>query len=167
MLIFLDILTIILFSLIVTDIVRRKAWGELVFVVSVVIIGTAGEILNLLDSHTTAYTGTSGIPIYIISGGTSLAWGYLKFPLLLAERFKRNTLLLQLFFFFLLTLLFPLIEIIGIKTGLWYWLRPYDIYSPWWLFGVWKYYVTFMGIPVIISLILNTLWKKYLQNAEA
>ena len=175
-----EILTFILFFALLAKIIQRRSIFEAFFVIAALIFGTIGEMLNLFVYKATAYTDRAGVPIFIILGGALIAWSYLKLPQYLAARIeklrscsslsdrfakqsqykkikptcgiKKNNLAMQIVLFLFLSILFPVIEIAGIKANLWYWLKPYSLTSPWWWIGVWKFYMLFLGIPVLIAL---------------
>jgi hypothetical protein len=70
---------------------------------------------------------------------------------------------MQIVLFLFLSTLFLVIEIAGIKAGLWYWLKAYSITSLWWWIGVWKFYMIFLGIPVLTAFLIFSV-KEYLEN---
>jgi len=156
-------LVYILFFTLVVDIVRRKSLLEFFLIITALTTVTIGEALNLFVYKATAYTDRIGIPIYIILGGSIIAWSYFKLPQILSEKIKKNNLAMQIVLFLFLSILFPIIEIAGIKANLWYWLKPYSLTSIWWWIGVWKFYMIFLGIPVLTAFFILSL-KEYLEN---
>jgi len=160
---FIEVLTLFSFFALIANIIKRKSIFDLIFIISTIAIGTVGEILNLFIYKATAYTDRVGIPLYIILGGSLIAWTYLKLPQILATKFKKNNLFMQIVLFLFLSILFPLIEIAGIKANLWYWIKPFPQTSIWWWIGVWKFYMIFLGIPVITAFFILSL-KQYLQK---
>jgi hypothetical protein len=148
---------------IILNIIRRKSIFELLLIITALTTVAIGEVLNLLVYKATAYTDKIGIPIYIILAGSILAWSYFKLPQILSEKLKKNNLFIQLVLFLFLSTFFPVIEIAGIKAGLWYWLKPYSITSLWWWIGVWKFYMIFLGIPILTAFLIFSV-KEYLEN---
>lgn len=151
----LEILTYIFFFLLLKSIIYRTALIEAILVISIIIIATFGEYLNLFVFKATSYTGRVGIPTYIILGGVLIGWPYYKLPLVISKQLKKNNLLAKLCLFFLLSIFFPVIEICGIQLGLWHWLKPYSICNPWWWIGVWKFYMVFLGSVPLIALVMH------------
>ena len=156
-------LVYILFFTLVVDIVRRTSLLELLLLITALTTVTIGEALNLFVYKATAYTARIGIPIYIILGGSIIAWSYFKLPQILSKKIKKNNPAMLIVLFLFLSALFPVIEIAGIKAGLWYWLKPYSIVSLWWWIGVWKFYMLFLGIPVLTALTCVSV-KNYFAN---
>ena len=150
-----EIITFILFFLLLKSIIRRCAGIEASLVILIIILATVGEYLNLFVYRATAYTGRTGIPVYIILGGVLVGWSYFKLPSLIADKLDKKGLFSQICIFCLLTAAFPVIELAGMKAGLWHWLKPFPISSVWWWIGVWKFYFIFMGIPTLAILILS------------
>jgi len=150
-----EIATYILFFILMQNIIKRLDLIEAFLIIAIIIVSTFGEALNLFVYKTTAYTGRIGIPIYIIFGGVLIGWFNYKTAYLLVQKLNKNGLFSKLIIFFLISLLFPVIEIGGIKAGLWYWLKPYSISSPWWWLGVWKFYFFFLGLPSLLALIIS------------
>ncbi len=158
-----EILVFLLFFTLIANIIKKCLLFEALFILTSIIIVTVGEMLNLFVYKATAYTDSRGIPIYIILGGALIAWSYFKLPQLIAKHIRKNNLFMQIVLFLFLSTLFPVIEIAGIKAGLWYWLKPYCFSSIWWWIGVWKFYMIFLGIPVSIALLMFSL-KQSLQK---
>ena len=150
-----EILTFHLFFLLLYSIIKRLARIEACMIIFIIIIATYGEYLNLFIFKATAYTDRIGVPVYIILGGALIGWTYFKIPRLIAEKLKKDNLFTRICLFLLLSVLFPVIEICGIKLGLWHWLKPYSLSNPWWWIGVWKFYMIFLGIPSLIGLVVK------------
>ncbi len=152
-----NVIVFILFALLVFSIVAKYRKTEAIVLLSS--LGTAiyGEYLNLFKFKATSYTGTTGLPLYILLGGGLIAWSYFKLTWTIAEKFEKNNALTRIFIFFILSAFFPVIELCGIKLGLWHWLKPYSLSSIWWWIGVWKFYFLFLGIPPIIGLVLTSI----------
>jgi hypothetical protein len=157
MAIYIEIITFILFFLLLKSIIERCADTESLLVILIIFITTIGEYLNLFVYRATAYTGRTGVPVYIILGGVLIGWSFFKLPSLIAKKIQQNRILTQITIFSTMTIIFPLIEIAGIETGLWHWLKPHSFSSIWWWIGVWKFYFIFLGIPVLILIIINQL----------
>ena len=147
----------VLFLFLMIRIVRENSLFEAWFILISIIIVATGEILNLFVYKATEYTDKTGIPLYIILGGALIAWTYLKLSQYLAVKLDKDNLFMQIVLFLFLSILFPLIEIAGIKANLWYWLKPCQMRSICWWFGVWKFYMIFLGTPVLIALSLISL----------
>ena len=141
-----------LFVLMTADIVRRRTAVEAFLVVVLFVLCALGEVLNITRYHATAYPGIPGFPLYIVTGGALLGWGLFRLTVFAARRLGKDTVLFRFAVFLLLSSSFPLIEISGVTAGLWYWLKPCSYTSVWWITGVWKFYMSFMGIPVMIAL---------------
>ncbi|NOY75975.1 MAG: hypothetical protein GXP32_09340 [Kiritimatiellaeota bacterium] len=112
----------------------------------------AGELLNLYVGKMAVYNGFDGIPPYIVFGGAMLVWGLNVSSAVVAGKLKtanqRRSKIASLLAF---SLLLPLVELFGLKAGLWYWRRPYPILSLAWYLGVWKYYFTFITVPAFLA----------------
>ena len=142
----------ICFCLLVVSIIRRAAFAEAVLGAFLLAAGTYGELLNCFVYHAAAYPGIPGFPVYIVLGVVLLGISCLKISLAAERKFKKNSIIFRLAVFLLLSSSFPLIEIAGISAGLWYWIKPCSYTSVQWIIGVWKYYMIFMGIPVMAAL---------------
>ena len=156
---FIEILTFHLFFLLLYRMIKKLARFEATLIILIIIIATYGEYLNLFVFKATAYTDRVGVPVYIILGGALIGWAYFKIPSLIAKKLNRDNLPVRIGLFFLLSLLFPVIEICGIELGLWHWLKPYSLTNPWWWIGVWKFYMMFLGIPSFVGLIMRGAWR--------
>ena len=152
---FIEILTFVLFFLLIYRIIVGYKALDAFLVISVITIATFGEALNLLVFKATAYTGRIGVPVYIILGGALIGWVYYKLPCVIAQKLNRDNLPVRIGLFLLLSLLFPVIEICGIKLGLWHWLKPYSLSSIWWWIGVWKFYILFLGLVPLTGLVVH------------
>ena len=181
----------VLFFALIVNIIKKNAYFDLFFIILTTVTVLTGEILNLFVYKATIYTDRTGIPLYIIIGGTLIAWTYLKLTQYFAAKIQeyhhcssvsggsakqtdnkkikptcgrtKNNLFIEIVLFLFLSILFPIIEIAGIKAKLWYWQKPCPMTSIWWWFGVWKFYMLFLGMPVLTALSLISL-KKYLQK---
>ena len=149
-------LVTILFTIVLWRVVSGLRYTEAAVLFLSLIFVFTGELLNLFIYRAAAYSGTEGIPLYILFGGALIAWGLFIVPSKLAPR----GIFAQIAIFFSLTVAFPLIETAGVQSGLWYWLKPYNPISIYWIFGVWKFYVIFVGLPPLSVLILRNYLSK-------
>lgn len=120
-----------------------------------IITVTIGEAYNLMVYKVAVYNDVIGIPWYIVLGGAVLSWTIYKTSISLSGKFNIECIFCRLFIVFVISLFLPLIEIIGLKTGLWYWTREYAILSLSWYLGVWKFYFMFVITPVFVGVIAN------------
>lgn len=111
----------------------------------------AGEILNLFISKMAVYNGVCGIPPYIVLSGAMLVWGIYALASAISQKIKMERLPLKITIVIALSILLPLVELFGLKTGLWYWTRPLPVLSIGWIIGVWKYYFLFLALPAILA----------------
>jgi len=163
---FIEILTFHMFFLLLYRMIKKLARFEATLIILIIVIATYGEYLNLFVFKATAYTDRVGVPVYIILGGALIGWLYYKLPCVLAQKLNRDNLPVRIGLFLLLSLLFPVIEICGIKLGLWHWLKPYSLTNPWWWIGVWKFYVIFLGMLPLAGLVRHRVWSKELRDEE-
>ena len=146
-----------LFAFLMVHFIKREKFLDLFLIFLAVLTVTLGEALNLFVYKMAVYNGVCGIPAYIILGGAMLTWGIYKLSSLIFLKFNIECIFCKAFIVVILSLFLPLIEVIGLKTGLWYWQRAYSIVSLSWFLGVWKFYFIFIVSPVIIGLFLDVL----------
>jgi hypothetical protein len=128
---------------------RRKFDLFVVFLGSLFVL--TGELVNLFVSGMAVYSECDGIPVYIVLAGALLVWGMSTVAWSAGRKAgdKRRLAafsLLLAFSFFL-----PLVELFGLKTGLWSWRRSYPLFSFVWYSGVWRYYFIFLVVPAILA----------------
>lgn len=128
---------------------------ELFIVMLAVITITIGEAFNLMVYKMAVYNGFPGIPWYIIIGGAIVCWGIYKLTINISRRYNIECIFCRLFIVIGLSLFLPIIEVLGLKTDLWYWTRNYSILSLAWYLGVWKFYLTFVTSPAILGVVTN------------
>jgi len=155
---FLILIQLIIFPLffkLIRYLIRGEKLLDIFILFLAVTTVTIGESMNLFVYKMAVYNGVCGIPLYIILGGAMVSWGLFNIALKISDRFNIECIFVRIFFIFILSVLLPVIELIGFKTGLWYWQRPYSIASLGWFLGVWKFYFTFIALPAIIGLFLD------------
>ena len=155
LLILIHIIIFFLFVLLIMNMIKNGKVHELFIVFLAVITVTIGEAMNLFIYKMAVYHGVYGIPLYIILGGAMVAWGIYKLVTRVSVKFNVECIFCRFFILLLLSLFLPLIEVVGLKTGLWYWQRPYSILSFSWFLGVWKFYLIFIVSPAVIGLFLD------------
>ncbi|GEM_PF-4987130 len=121
---------------------------------------TSGELFNNFFSKVTVYNpgyllwvpGTD-IPLFIICSGILVSLIIYKASCSFGGKFLQ-----RLIPFIFICCFFPLIELGGIRTGLWSWPSNPAV-SPGWLLGVWEFYFVAMGIPALSGIILSSILK--------
>jgi hypothetical protein len=125
-----------------------------------------GEILNLFISKMAVYNGVCGIPQYIILAGGMLVWGMYAVAFPISRKLTIVRLSVRVLILFSLSIFLPMIELFGLKTGLWYWNRPLSIMTAGWFLGVWKYYFLFLALPAILAHLIHPLTLLISKNSE-
>lgn len=157
MIIIIQILIFLLFLKLILSLIKKLQYLEL-FILSIAIITvTYGEWLNLFKYKMAVYQDIDGIPLYIILGGALVAWLIFKIASALIDFIDFKCIFCNILVLFGISLFLPIIEIIGLKCGLWYWTRPYSIISLTWFIGVWKFYFLFIASPALIGIFIKTL----------
>lgn len=134
---------------------------DLIIVMLALVSVTIGEAYNLMVFKMAVYKGVEGIPLYIILGGAMVSWGIHEIAVRISEKNGIECPFCQIFIVCAISLLLPVIEILGLKTELWYWRRSFRILSLVWFVGVWKFYFMSVALPAIIGVILNMFRVNY------
>lgn len=150
-----QIIIFCLFLCLIVHLVRNEKLVEIILVFLALTTVTIGEALNLFVYKMAVYHGYHGIPIYIILGGAVLSWSIYKSAFIIQKKYNIDCIFVRLFFIILISLMLPIIEVFGLKTGLWYWRRPYSILTLGWFLGVWKFYFLFIVTPALVGQVFN------------
>lgn len=118
---------------------------------------TLGEAYNLFKFKMAVYNGVDGIPLYIILGGAMVSWGIYHLAGKIYEKYKFRYPFYRILIIFGISLFLPIIEILGLKAGFWYWRRPYSILSFAWFHGVWSFYLCYVAMSALLGEILKEL----------
>lgn len=152
-----QIIIFILFLKLILSLIKKFKYLELLVVFIAIITVTYGEWLNLFKYKMAVYHGINGIPVYIVFGGALVAWLIFKTASILIDFIDLGCIFCNILIFLGISMFLPIIEIIGLKCGLWYWTRPYSIISLTWFIGVWKFYFLFIASPALIGIFIKTL----------
>jgi hypothetical protein len=155
LLILIQLILFFLFAFLIANLVKREKLLDLFIVFLAIATVTIGEAMNLFVYKMAVYNGVYGIPIYIILGGAMISWGVFNIALKISKKLHIECIFVRVFILFVLSVFLPVIEVIGLKTELWYWQRPYSIVSLSWFLGVWKFYFIFIVLPAVIGLFLD------------
>jgi len=165
-----EILTLLLFLATPFFLFRKKRFGTLVVMGMTLFSATIAELINEFVTQVTSYNPSfifkaphSEIPLFIIAGAALLSAGIFEGAVFADSCFRKQSRLRAMLFAFLLSIPLPLFEIMGIESGMWKWLHECNIYNPFWLFGVWKYYA-FVISPAIIACFFRR--AKMISEAE-
>ena len=150
-----------LFFLLTGCLIFRMDYRGISVVLLAICTVTAGEALNLFVFRMAVYSGGVGIPAYIILAGAMISWGIFKLVQHIAWNRGTCGLADKLKILLLISLFLPLLEIAGLKSGLWHWTRPWPIISIGWYLGVWKFYVPVLLTPVVLGIVLDSSVERY------
>ena len=154
-LVMMRIVVMSLFLLLVTYLLKKRKQFDVFIIFFAVITVFIGEMINLLIYEMAVYKGGHGIPLYIVLGGAMLAWGIHALTSIISSYLHLESLTAKLSCVVFLSIFLPLVELFGLKTGLWSWRRYYPISSVGWWLGVWKYYFLFLATPAIAGRIFS------------
>jgi len=152
----LRIVIFVLFLNIILILIKKLKYLDLAVITCALFTVTYGEALNLFSYKMAVYNGIDGIPLYIIFGGAMLSWGLFLLSSYLIKKVNFQCIFCNIFILVACSIFLPIIEIIGLKSGLWYWTRPYAILSLAWFLGVWKFYFLFIASPALIAVFITT-----------
>jgi hypothetical protein len=149
-----ELFIFISFALILFYLAFNQRISDIALICIILFSVITGEALNLFVYRATAYTGHSGVPLFIIFAGALLGWAVFRLTLISVRLFNLRPIFVFPVFIFI-TLSAPLIEFLGVQSGLWYWLKPYEPFTFFSLIGVWKFYFIFVFLPVLPFLVIT------------
>lgn len=149
------------FCMVTVKAVKKKDYQIILVSCLAMLTVSTGEYINSFFTKVTVYNDSfllwipeTRIPVFIIFAGALLSVILFKASQILSEKIKGQSLFFKLFCTFALTLFLPIIEIAGIKTGLWQWQHSYEFNLNWYA-GVWIFYFIFIALPAVAGHIWN------------
>lgn len=153
-----EILTLCAFPAVAFLMLKKKHYAAFAGTSMTIATATIAELVNQFVTNVTIYNPAfllkipwTSIPLFIIAGAGILSCGIFEGAVLADKRFfEKPSKLRTAVLAFILTAPLPLLEIIGTGCGMWKWLHECNIYNPFWLIGVWKYYFFVVSPAVIV-----------------
>ena len=161
-----EFLTLAAAAAFATIIVKKRMVAESVVFLTAVGTVTCGELFNEFVSQAAVYApayllrlpGTR-IPVFIALGGATLSVGIYMASVRIPSPpgFAVIGRLWAPLMVPPLSIPLLLVEIAGIKLGMWGWARP-PVSTPDWLLGVWKFYFIFVASPAMVPGLARQCW---------
>ncbi len=153
-----EVLTLCAFPLVVFLMLKKKRYAVLAAMAMTLLTATIAELINEFLTRVTIYNSAftlnlprTSVPLFIIDGAAIISALIVECAILADRRFfEKPSKLRTAALAFILTIPLPLLEIIGTGSGMWKWVHECNIFSPFWLLGVWKYYFFVVSPAVIV-----------------